>query len=102
MLAKDVALYAAGGVVRSAALRTVIGIGEVTMVHAHIAEKFRDSGPSLIVRDGLINGLPGFVSREPDGILQTTAFLIEEGRIAAIYIMRNPDKLRHLESRAGF
>ncbi len=100
LLTEDVALYADGGGKRSAALRTVIGIGEVTMVHARIAEKFIDTGPSQIVRYGLINGLPGFVSREPDGILQTTAFLIEEGRIAAIYIMRNPEKLRHLEAGA--
>ncbi len=100
LLAEDVALYADGGGVRSAALRTVIGIDEVTMVHARIAEKFLASGPSQIVRLGLINGLPGFVSREPDGILQTTAFLIEDGRIAAIYIVRNPDKLRHLEGGA--
>ena len=51
-----------------------------------------------LVRYGLVNGLPGFVTREPDGILQTTAFLVEEGRVAAIYVMRNPDKLKHLES----
>ncbi len=97
LLAEDVALYADGGGVRSAALRTVIGIDDVILIHTGIALKFAEFGPSQIVRYGLINGLPGFVSREPDGILQTTAFLIEEGRIAAIYIMRNPDKLRHLE-----
>jgi hypothetical protein len=45
----------------------------------------------------MINGLPGFVTRESDGELQTTALEIEDGRIAAIYVMRNPDKLRHLD-----
>jgi len=40
--------------------------------------------------------LPGFVTREADGELQTTALDIENGKIAAIYVMRNPDKLRHL------
>jgi RNA polymerase sigma-70 factor (ECF subfamily) len=44
-----------------------------------------------------INGLPGFVTREPDGLLQTTALLVEQGMLRAIYVMRNPDKLRHLE-----
>ena len=43
-----------------------------------------------------INGLPGFITREPDGLLQTTALLVEEGRIRAVYVTRNPDKLRHL------
>ena len=32
-------------------------------------------------------------------MLQTTALLIERGSIKAIYVMRNPDKLRHLEKR---
>jgi RNA polymerase sigma-70 factor (ECF subfamily) len=44
----------------------------------------------------MINGLPGFVSREADGELQTTALEIDNGMIKAIYVMRNPDKLRHL------
>ena len=33
---------------------------------------------------------------EADGELQTTALEIEDGKIAAIYVVRNPDKLRHL------
>jgi RNA polymerase sigma-70 factor (ECF subfamily) len=28
--------------------------------------------------------------------VQTTALEIHEGRIAAVYVVRNPDKLRHL------
>jgi RNA polymerase sigma-70 factor (ECF subfamily) len=35
---------------------------------------------------------------EADGELQTTAFEIEDEKIAAIYVVRNPDKLRHLHS----
>ncbi|WP_199257410.1 sigma-70 family RNA polymerase sigma factor [Paracoccus binzhouensis] len=44
-----------------------------------------------------INGSPGFVSVELGGVVQTTALAIRDGRIAAIWIVRNPDKLRHLE-----
>lgn len=40
----------------------------------------------------VIDGLPGFVSRI-DGNLQTTALEVTDGRIAAIYVTRNPDKL---------
>jgi len=47
-------------------------------------------------RYGFTNGLPGFVTIEQDATLQTTALQIEDGEIAAIYVMRNPDKLRHL------
>ena len=42
-----------------------------------------------------MNGLPGFVSEEVDGV-QTTALAIEDDRIVGVYVMRNPDKLRHL------
>ncbi len=40
----------------------------------------------------VIDGLPGFVSRH-DGQLQTTALEIVDGRITALYVTRNPDKL---------
>ena len=51
---------------------------------------------STLVRTGFINGLPGFVTREADGELQTTALEIEDGKVVAIYVVRNPDKLVHL------
>ena len=51
---------------------------------------------SKLLRAGFINGLPGFVTEEPDGELQTTALEIADGKIAAIYVVRNPDKLKHL------
>src|SRR3546814_1962022 len=52
---------------------------------------------SRIERYGLVNGLPGFISIEQDGILQTTALVIEDGKSRGIYVVRNPDKLRHLK-----
>jgi len=53
------------------------------------------SAPSLL-RTATINGLPGFVSIDRGGVLQTTALDVRDGRIAAIHIVRDPDKLRHL------
>ncbi len=50
----------------------------------------------LTLMINIISGLPGFVTLEADGELQTTALEIEDGKITAIYIVRNPDKLRHL------
>lgn len=95
LLAADVSLHADGGGKRSAALRPIFGIDEVMMVHRRLAELFGKRGSSL-VRIAMINGLPGFVTREADGEFQTTAFEIGDGMIKAIYVMRNPDKLRHL------
>lgn len=97
MLAADVSLYSDGGGQRPAASRVMLGASEVTRTFAAIARLMRGQ-TSELVRYAYVNGLPGFVTREPDGILQTTALLIEHDRIKAIYVMRNPHKLRHLES----
>lgn len=98
MLAEDVSLYSDGGGKRPAASRVMLGSSEVTRTFAAIARLMRGENGELI-RYAYINGLPGFVTREADGILQTTALLIEKARIKAIYVMRNPDKLLHLEKR---
>ena len=95
MLAADVSLYADGGGKRSAVGRPVLGFDHVMKTHAALAAHFRQHGSTLI-RTALINGLPGFVTREADGELQTTALEIEDGMVTAIYVVRNPDKLRHL------
>lgn len=96
MLAADVSLHSDGGGKRPAAGRVMLGASEVTRSFAAIARLMRGR-TSTLVRTAYVNGLPGFVTREPDGLLQTTALLIDGGRIRAIYVMRNPDKLRHLE-----
>ena len=91
LLADDVSLHADGGGKRPAALRPILGIDALM--------KFYDRLPRILskpIRYGFVNGLPGFVTLEPDGELQTTALEIEDGKIAAIYVVRNPDKLRHL------
>jgi len=44
----------------------------------------------------MINGLPGIVVDAPEGPVQTSAFEIEGDVIRALYVVRNPDKLRHL------
>jgi RNA polymerase sigma-70 factor, ECF subfamily len=54
------------------------------------------ANPSRLVRDGYINGLPGFVTIEGGNVLQTTALEIADGRIVAIYATRNPDKLQRV------
>jgi RNA polymerase sigma-70 factor, ECF subfamily len=53
-----------------------------------------------VLRYGFINGLPGFVTIERGDTLQTTALQIEDGKITAVYVTRNPDKLRHLVGQA--
>lgn len=95
LLAEDVRFHADGGGKRPAVARVLDGANLVARAHAAIA-RLRGR-PAELVRYAFINGLPGFVTREPDGALQTTALLIGNGLIHAIYVMRNPDKLRKLE-----
>jgi RNA polymerase sigma-70 factor (ECF subfamily) len=95
MLAADVSVHADGGGKRPAATRPIAGFDAVMTFHERLAAHFRTNG-SEFVRAGIINGLPGFITREADGELQATALDIEDGKIAAIYVVRNPDKLRHL------
>ncbi len=94
LLAEDVRFHADGGGKRPAVARVLEGAGEVARGLAAIA-RLRQGVPALL-RYAFVNGLPGFVTREPDGGLQTTALLIENGLIRAIYVMRNPDKLAHV------
>ncbi|HET7924985.1 MAG TPA: hypothetical protein VFL30_08805, partial [Rhodanobacteraceae bacterium] len=95
MLAADVSVHADGGGKRPAAPAPIFGFDAVMKASEALAGIFREN-PSTLVRACFVNGLPGFVTLEADGELATTALEIEDGKIAAIYVVRNPDKLRHL------
>lgn len=94
LLAADVVVVSDGGGKRPAAAQPIVGLEAVMALHESLAQIFADKGSS-IVRYGIVNGLPGFISEESDG-WQTTALLIEGGQIKGIYVVRNPDKLGHL------
>ena len=95
MLAADVSVHADSGGKRPAAMTPIVGFDAVMKAHEFLASLFKKNG-STLVRAGFVNGLPGFITLEADGELQTTALEIEDGKVAAIYVMRNPDKLKHL------
>jgi RNA polymerase sigma-70 factor (ECF subfamily) len=97
ILAADVVMHSDGGGKRPAAAHPIVGREKVLHLHRIFAAFFVERG-SKLVDIVQINGLPGFISMEADG-LQTTAFDVEDGRIKAIYIMRNPDKLAHLSAQ---
>jgi len=94
MLAEDVVLMSDGGGKVLAFHNPIHGIAKMLRLFAGLARKhaFR---PELL-RLATIDGLPGYVSIDRGALLQTTALEIRDGRVAAIYITRNPDKLRHV------
>jgi len=100
MLAVDVSVHADGGGKRPAATAPIFGIDAVMELHAFLAARFQE-GSSKLARTVFINGLPGFITLETDGEFSTTALEIEGGKVAAIYVVRNPDKLRHLHQVPG-
>jgi len=80
----------AGGV--SVTPRPVLGADRVVRFLLGIAGKLRWSESDLHLAP--INGTVGLLMRHPVGGDSTYAFDVDEGRIRAIYVMRNPDKLR--------
>ncbi len=101
LLADEVEFVSDGGGKRPAAINPVRGSDRVARLLAGIARK-TPAGASSLLAVQVIDGLPGFVSRESDGLIQTTALDIADGRIVAIYVVRNPDKLRHLAPAPPF
>lgn len=94
LLAGDVVLYSDGGGKRRAALNPIHGRDAILRFMAKLIE--RASIPeSSAFRRAWINGLPGFVVHGPDGPA-TIAFELQDGQVAGIYYVCNPDKLRHL------
>lgn len=96
ILAADAVLYTDGGGKRAATLNPIFGADKIQRFFTGIAAK--GPLPSGIRADPVaINGLSGFLIDELDGLQSTIAFDVAEGKITAIYIVRNPDKLRHLQ-----
>ncbi|MBT0778608.1 RNA polymerase sigma factor SigJ [Paracoccus sp. pheM1] len=98
LFAEEIEVHTDGGGKVPAAINVLRGRRRAAGFFAGIARKWphaADAVPHLC----RINGSPGFVLVKPGGVVQTTALAIREGRIAAIWIMRNPEKLRHLSPR---
>jgi RNA polymerase sigma-70 factor, ECF subfamily len=94
LLAEDAIFYSDGGGKRNAALNPLYGRDKILRFLAGISGKGWLPYP-LHPERVQINGSHGFLLRNPEG-LDTVAIDISGDHIAAIYTVRNPDKLRHL------
>jgi RNA polymerase sigma-70 factor (ECF subfamily) len=96
MLARDAKIVTDGGGKVVAALNVIEGADRVAAFLSGVVRKgWTDD---LSVRLDTLNGLPGALVRGPDGLVQTIAFEIEDEVVTAIYVVRNPDKLKYLAS----
>jgi RNA polymerase sigma-70 factor, ECF subfamily len=98
LLASDVRVITDGGGKVRSALNPVEGADRVAHFLVDVTRKRPDAWwrEDFTMRFARINGLPGVVVDSPQGPVQTAAFEIEGDLIRALYIVRNPDKLRHL------
>jgi RNA polymerase sigma-70 factor (ECF subfamily) len=92
LLAEDAVLYTDGGGKRAAALNPIYGRDKIVRFAVGVSRK---TPPPSAVERVRINGLPGFVLHMPDGP-ETMALDVANGVVTAIYAVRNPDKLSHL------
>lgn len=95
LLTHDVVIRSDGGGKVLAFRNPIVGIDRALRMFAGLYRK-HVSQSAILIRPVWVDGLPGYISREHGKFLQTTAFEIADGRIAAIYITRNPDKLAHI------
>lgn len=95
LLAEDAVLHSDGGGRRPAALRPIEGREKIIRFFVGLAGK-ADLVGAFAYTPSRINGLPGYIIAEPDGSVTTVALELRDGRVSSIYIVRNPDKLKHL------
>jgi RNA polymerase sigma-70 factor (ECF subfamily) len=94
LLASDVRVETDGGGKVAAALNVLEGVDRAARFLVGATRKgWRED---FTVRFATINGLPGVIVDGPEGPVQTAAFEIDGDVIRALYVVRNPDKLRHL------
>ncbi|HET9372431.1 MAG TPA: sigma factor-like helix-turn-helix DNA-binding protein, partial [Vicinamibacterales bacterium] len=97
VLHADAKLIADGGGKAASATRPVLGAERVMKFTLGYAAKahFTESDFELVT----INGAPGLLLRHPLAGAGAYSFDIVDGRIRAVYVVRNPDKLRRLLER---
>lgn len=97
ILAEDVVLWGDGGGKVMSARIPVEGMSSVARFLVHTTRWRRKEGTELSSEVVLVNGQPGQVLRAEDGsAFAVMSVDIAGGRIAAIRVMRNPDKLAHV------
>ena len=92
-MAPDVVFVSDGGP-RRAARRRIVGASKVARLLANLARRDYRSAHSTRVT---VNGDPGLIVRLAGRVDFVAAFEVCDGQVAAIWIMRNPDKLSHLD-----
>jgi RNA polymerase sigma-70 factor (ECF subfamily) len=94
LLHSDVVFTSDGGGIVTAARKPIGGSDRVARLAKTLAEKAAEAGGHFELVD--VNGLPGWLGIGHDGQATVMSFTIDDGKIVAIDVQRNPEKLRRL------
>jgi RNA polymerase sigma-70 factor (ECF subfamily) len=92
-LAPDVVCVSDGGAARRAARRPVVGATRVARLLVNLAHRYTGD---IEVRTASVNGDAGAVIVVGGEVDVVAAFEIQDRRVVAIRLVRNPDKLAHV------
>jgi RNA polymerase sigma-70 factor (ECF subfamily) len=93
LLAPDVILASDGGGRVRAALQRVVGADRVARFILGVSRKF---GRNYSRRVTQLNGRPAVLVFDDGALSSATIAEVEGGRICALHVVRNPEKLRHV------
>ncbi|MGO4547718.1 RNA polymerase sigma factor SigJ [Paenibacillus sp. 2TAB23] len=95
MLGKDVVLISDGGGKVLAAVNPIVSPNAVSRFLLGLVRKNKQQGGVWTFTLSEINGQLGLIIRSGQKVDSVFMFQVEEGLIHHIYIVRNPDKLKH-------
>jgi len=94
LLREDAVAITDGGGRKTAARNPILGADKVARFFIGLAAK--NAGHEIRVEPAMINGAIGALLYLDGELDHTMSMAVDGDKIAAIYIVRNPDKLRHL------
>jgi len=94
LLARAVEIHTDGGGKVSAFRNVVRGLDHALRLFA--VQSRKEARAPVLLRTIIVDGLPGYLGWNASGRFQAVALGVDEGKISAIYIISNPDKLAHL------
>ena len=93
LLREDAIAISDGGGRKAAALNPIVGADKIARLFISLAGK--NAGHDLRIVPAMINGSIGALLYMDGELDHTFSMAIDADKIAAIYLVRNPDKLRH-------
>lgn len=96
LLAEDVVLLSDGGGRKIAALNPIRGADNIARFIAGIVRKLNATNAQTGAQVSLVNGAPALMLYLNGELDQVQMIAVENGRIAALYLVRNPEKLAAL------